>query len=812
VDWELVELLGVGGFGEVWKARNPHVDSIPPVALKFCLDPAAKDQLLRHEAAVLNQVMLQCKLPGIVPLLRTYLSADPPCLEYQYVEGGDLAGFIAQRPPESRGLPAEMATRIILRLAKIIGYTHRLDPPIVHRDLKPANILLEKSPANKLVIRIADFGIGGVAAGREIDQTKRGIPPGQLMTAVVRGAYTLLYASPQQVRGLPPDPRDDVHALGVIWYQLLMGDLGAGRPGGKGWRNRLAEKGMNAALLDLLEACFEDDPDDRPCDASVLTAELHKIVQSDAQAKENPSTPPMDVTKIPLKNSRHIDLASRVEKTLATKRVGLAPGAPCIGIDFGTSNSVVANFQYGQVEVVPNHEGLKWTPSIVTLRRDGTLAFGQEAKENFDEQRSIRSIKRILGTPERILFVGQNLRTEQIAVMLFSLLKKDAESTLNESFSKAVVTIPANSKGLARHATKLCAGAAGLQVLTLINEPTAAAICYGLNAQDDQTVLVYDFGGTLNVTVLKIHHGIFEEVASESVGKLGGDDIDALIAKVLAERFQDKTGFNILDSPYKQQFMLAVEQAKVDLSTEQTTVARKAELVPDWHLSLEEEISRGELERIIMPLIVKSGTAIDEAMKLAKLRSRDIDRVLLIGGTSKIPLVRRYVAEKLGKEPEPFGRIDPMTCVAQGAAIVSAILQGAPGLDNYAYRVKLEHSLCVPRIDPRDGRRFLDPIIKRGSDIPCWYRMIHRPESDPVSRVLISVYEGDDYDDPDSSENVKLAEIPWEFKPLRSQREATLEVMFEYGDDGILTIQIHDIYTGQKKRFAIQQGLEAHPD
>src|SRR4029079_19404306 len=147
---------------------------------------------------------------------------------------------------------------------------------------------------------------------------------------------------------------------------------------------------------------------------------------------------------------------------------------PYIGIDFGTSNSVVANFQYGRAEVVPNHEGQPWTPSVVTLRRDGSLAFGQEAKENFTEQRSIRSVKRLLGTPERVPLVGQSLRTEQIAVMLFSLLKRDAEQRLGETITKAVVTVPANSKGLARHATKLCAGAAGLQVLTLINEPTAA--------------------------------------------------------------------------------------------------------------------------------------------------------------------------------------------------------------------------------------------------------------------------------------------------------------------------------------------------
>jgi molecular chaperone DnaK len=486
---------------------------------------------------------------------------------------------------------------------------------------------------------------------------------------------------------------------------------------------------------------------------------------------------------------------------------------PYIGIDFGTSNSVVANFQYGQAEVVPNHEGQKWTPSVVTLRRDGTLAFGQEAKENFDEQRSIRSIKRILGTPQRIPLVGQNLRTEQIAVMLFSLLKKDAESVISESFNKAVVTIPANSKGLARHATKLCAGAAGLQVLTLINEPTAAAICYGLNAQDDQTVLVYDFGGgTLDVTVLKIHHGIFEEISSKGIGKLGGDDIDLELAKILAKRFQDRTSFDILNSPYKQQFMLAVEKAKIELSTEKTAVARKAALVPERNLSLEEEVERGEFEKAIMPLVVKSGTAIDEALKLRGLRPRDIDKVLLVGGTSKIPLIRRFVAEKLaGKEPESFDRVDPMTCVAQGAAIVSAILQGAPGLDNYAYSVKLEHSLCANPINER-RQVYLDPIIERGSDIPCSKTKKYYPVADPAERVVISVYEGDVYDNPESGENVKLAEIPWEFNPPRAQKDGSLDVTFEYGDDGILTVVIQDPHAGHKKRYAIQQTGEDQMD
>jgi molecular chaperone DnaK len=209
---------------------------------------------------------------------------------------------------------------------------------------------------------------------------------------------------------------------------------------------------------------------------------------------------------------------------------------------------------------------------------------------------------------------------------------------------------------------------------------------------------------------------------------------------------------------------------------------------------------------------VKSGTAIDEAMKLRGLRPRDIDKVLLVGGTSKIPLVRRFVSERLaGKEPESFERVDPMTCVAQGAAIVSAILQGAPGLDNYAYSVKLEHSLCANPINER-RQVYLDPIIKRGADIPCSHTKKYYPVADPAERVQISVYEGDTYDNPESPDNVKLAEIPWEFDPPRRQRDGELEVSFEYGDDGILTVKITDTHSGARKNFPIQQTGEDQLD
>jgi molecular chaperone DnaK len=479
---------------------------------------------------------------------------------------------------------------------------------------------------------------------------------------------------------------------------------------------------------------------------------------------------------------------------------------PYIGIDFGTTNSVVAAFEYGQADVIPNREGQKYTPSVVTLRPDGTLSVGREAKENFDEKRSVRSVKRLLGSSERVTLMERQLRPEQIVVMLLSMLKQDAEKHVGEPIRKAVITIPANSKGLARNATKMCATAAGLQVLTLLNEPTAAAICYGLTGHEKETILVYDFGGgTLDVTILRSHHGVFEEISSKGIGRLGGDDLDLALGRVVAKRFEEKTGYDILHSPHRQSFLLAMERAKIQLSKAERVVIRRPELVPEKHLSLEEEVTRETLERAIMPLLERSGTAIDEALSRRGMWPEEIDRVLLVGGSSKIPLVREYVCRRLGgKHPEPIERVDPLTCVAQGAAIVSAILQGAPGLDEYAYSVKLEHSLCANPVDEED-RVYLDPIIKRGCDIPCSFTKTYYPVADPAKRVVISVVEGDVYDDPNDPENVKLANIPWEFNPPRPAEQAALEVTYEYGDDGILTVQIHDLHGRHKKRFAIEQ-------
>jgi formylglycine-generating enzyme required for sulfatase activity len=292
VDWVLVELLGMGGFGEVWKARHAHFDSFDPVALKFCTDPVARQRLLRHEAKVLDRVMRQGRHPGVVRLEATYLSADPPCLQYEYVKGGDLGGLIADWHRQTEKPSPERVARAMLQLAEIVAFAHRLDPPIVHRDLKPANILVQVSSGGEFVFKVTDFGIGGIATARAIQASRVPTSPREFLTTAVRGSGTLLYASDEQLQGNDPDPRDDIHALGVIWYQMLTGDLTKRRPGGTAWRRRFLEKGMSAELIDLLESCFEDQ-EDRPADATVMAKKVTGLLKAKpGQVKQGASPVP----------------------------------------------------------------------------------------------------------------------------------------------------------------------------------------------------------------------------------------------------------------------------------------------------------------------------------------------------------------------------------------------------------------------------------------------------------------------------------------------------------------------------------------
>ena len=268
-EWVLEELLGTGGFGEVWKARHADFDGTV-AAIKFCLDPAAQDRLLKHEAQLINQVMRHGSHPGIVPLLDASLRSNPPWLRYEYIPGGDLLLLFNKLKPLSIADRLKTALPFFQKLCEAVGYFHRLNPPVVHRDLKPSNILMMKTPGDgNERVRIADFGISQLAAQRALDQDVAALP--QLsMASNLRGAHSPLYASPQHRNGEPADVRDDVYSLGVILYQLLMADPTLERPGGRRWRSSLVDHGIESEWTDLLEACFDDLSDARPSDANAV--------------------------------------------------------------------------------------------------------------------------------------------------------------------------------------------------------------------------------------------------------------------------------------------------------------------------------------------------------------------------------------------------------------------------------------------------------------------------------------------------------------------------------------------------------------
>jgi serine/threonine protein kinase len=285
-DLVVEELLGVGGFGEVWKACHQSRPHAPPVALKFCVDETAA-RTLRKEIELLDRISRQGRHRGIVELRYVHLETNPPCLEYEYVDGGDLASLATDLHRTGKATPLTM-TRLLCSLAQAVGFAHRMQPPVVHRDLKPANVLTTRIDG-RVVLKVLDFGIGGIAPAESKHAESETSGAGPWTQSA--GACTPLYASPQQRRGAAPDPHDDVYALGVIWYQMLVGDVTKEPPRGGSWKKRLLEQGTTPGMLALLERCLEDDPADRPADAQVLAQELQAIVLEAATPTVEPLPP-----------------------------------------------------------------------------------------------------------------------------------------------------------------------------------------------------------------------------------------------------------------------------------------------------------------------------------------------------------------------------------------------------------------------------------------------------------------------------------------------------------------------------------------
>jgi formylglycine-generating enzyme required for sulfatase activity len=281
--WELIELLGVNEYSETWKARHTDSADSSPVVLKFFTQTWAA-RLLRSDALAIDRVMLHARHPHMVPLRQVFLSADPPYLEYDYVAGSDLAGMLHEwKRAQVRPNPVQLA-QIILRLAKTLAFAHRLVPPLVHRALKPANVLVHNAADGRPIYRIADLASGVVAGSHAVRQALKGASAPAQRAAALRGSCTGLYASPQQLRGADVGPRDDIHALGVMWVQLLTGDLTSGPPVSTRQRKNFEASGMAPALAELLASCVAENPEERPRDAGTLAVALAKHLNVESES------------------------------------------------------------------------------------------------------------------------------------------------------------------------------------------------------------------------------------------------------------------------------------------------------------------------------------------------------------------------------------------------------------------------------------------------------------------------------------------------------------------------------------------------
>lgn len=460
-----------------------------------------------------------------------------------------------------------------------------------------------------------------------------------------------------------------------------------------------------------------------------------------------------------------------------------------IGIDFGTTNSVVATFGGGAAEVLTIDHGVpvEWArlgfdnvlPSVLGVGVDQQATFGWNAKTQ--DGNKLEAVKRLFATEDSVRIGDAEYSVEMAAALLFARLKQGAEES-GAHVDRAVVTVPANSRGLARFRTKLCAGLAGIDVAALINEPTAAAMAHSLSASEDQNILVFDWGGgTLDVTVLETVAGVFIERASKGIQRSGGIDLDNLLAAAVLPEIDGHDGWG---DAQRRIFRLEIEKANVLLSSQETAMIS----LPD---DRQHQVTRATLERAIVAKIEETRGPIDQCLQDLGIDAGDIDHLVLVGGSSKIPAVRRFVSELLGREPAEG--VDPMTAVAEGAAVAAAILAGDLDADFF---VATEHALGTISFGDHDEPEF-SVLIGRNHKLPARAQGGYRPLVEGQRSVLVRVIEGDPLVPLDHPDNVILKEWDVDVDPERPLERSGFTITYEYDVDGILHVTVTDDHTDE---------------
>ncbi|MDI9418758.1 MAG: molecular chaperone DnaK [Firmicutes bacterium] len=471
-----------------------------------------------------------------------------------------------------------------------------------------------------------------------------------------------------------------------------------------------------------------------------------------------------------------------------------------IGIDLGTTNSVVAVLEGGEPIVIPNAEGSRTTPSVVAFTKEGERLVGQVAKRQAitNPDRTVMSIKRQMGTDYSVTIDGKKYSPQEISAMILRKLKEEAENYLGEPVTQAVITVPAYFTDSQRQATKDAGIIAGLEVLRIINEPTAASLAYGLDKEQEQTVVVYDLGGgTFDVSILELEEGYIGVKATSGNNRLGGDDFDERLARYLIDEFKKETGVDLSkDKMAMQRLRDAAEKAKIELSgLPQTNVNLPFISASDaGPLHMDITVTRAKFNELTADLVEATMGPLRRAMEDAGLQPGDIDRVILVGGSTRIPAVQEAIKNVMGKEP--YKGINPDECVAMGAAIQAGVLSGE--FEKGQGLVLVDVTPLSLGIETLGG--VMTTLIKRNTAIPCREAKVFTTAADNQPAVDIHVLQGER---PMAKDNVTLGRFQLTGIPPAPRGVPQIEVTFDIDRNGIVNVSAKDLGTGKEQKITV---------
>lgn len=469
-----------------------------------------------------------------------------------------------------------------------------------------------------------------------------------------------------------------------------------------------------------------------------------------------------------------------------------------LGIDLGTTFSCMAIMEAGKPIVIPNAEGQRTTPSVVAFTKDGERLVGSLAKRQAvtNPTRTIQSIKRKMGTTEKIKIDDKHYTPQEISAMILQKMKTDAEAYIGEKITKAVITVPAYFNDAQRQATKDAGRIAGLEVMRIINEPTASALAYGIDKEQDATVLVYDLGGgTFDVSILTLGDGVFEVKSTAGNNHLGGDDFDSRVVDYLVEEFKKKEGINLRSDPIASQRLRdAAENAKIELSQKMKTNINLPYITtgPSGPLFLDIDLTRAKLEQLIGDLVESTVMPVRQALSDAKLSPEQIDHVLLVGGSTRVPLVQETVKKILGKEPDKG--INPDECVGLGAAIQGAVLSGET-----KDIVLLDVTPLTLGIETLGG--IATKLIERNTTIPTRKSQIFSTAADGQTSVEIHVVQGERAL---AKDNFTLGRFQLTGIPPAPRGIPQIDVTFDIDANGIIHVSAKDLGSGNEQAITIK--------